>query len=57
MGINFELKINKVNLLSKEDRWEYEHFSKEKILASTISSDHSDRSLFTRNSIFDKFLF
>jgi len=54
MQLNVEVKQKKVNVSNTEEPWEHEHFSKRRILASTLSSHSEPSPNFARSHIFDK---
>jgi len=53
LQLNLQVSQKKVNISNNEEPWEHEHFSKRRILASTISSREDSLSNFARSHIFD----
>ena len=49
-----EVKQKKVNVANNEEPWEHEHFSKRKLLASTLSGNGEPLPNFGRSHIFDQ---
>lgn len=53
LGRKFQVVQNKVNFTNTEEPWEHEHFSKVKVLASTLSSQRDPLPLLGRSNAFD----
>jgi len=53
MGRSFEVNQQKVDFSNQEEPWQHEHFSKQKYLASTISSKKSPSPALGNSHIFD----
>ena len=54
--MNLEVRQRKVNVSNNEEPWEHEHFSKQRLLAATFSTQAEPQPNFGRSHLFDSLL-